>query len=309
MADGFHLGRKLSPLVERVTASYQSDRRTHYIDNEYLPSRREIVEIIELLLELVYPGYHGRQGLTWDNVAYHVGELLPRIADKLERQVRSALCHQSEVEGTGCSDGGRRRSGEMTLAFLDRIPSVRERLAADAQAAYDGDPAAVGTDEILLAYPGFLAVSVHRLAHELHAMGVPLIPRIMTEWAHSVTGVDIHPGAAIGRSFFIDHASGVVIGETTVIGDSVKIYQGVTLGAMSFPKDERGKVIRGYKRHPTIEDEVVIYANATILGGETVVGARSTIGGGVFLTRSVPADCRVTLSDPQLKVSSRRPRT
>ncbi len=172
-------------------------------------------------------------------------------------------------------------------------------------AAYDGDPAATGCEEVILAYPGFRAIFTYRIAHELHLLGVPLIPRIMTEFAHQETGVDIHPGARIGRSFFIDHGTGVVIGETTRIGDHVKLYQGVTLGALSFPKDERGRLIRGTKRHPTVEDGVVVYAGATILGGETVIGSGSVIGGSVWLTTSVPPGTRVTLQGDQLKLEPR----
>ncbi|HSW44790.1 MAG TPA: serine acetyltransferase, partial [Phycisphaerae bacterium] len=186
------------------------------------------------------------------------------------------------------------------------IPAVRDLLAGDVQAAYDGDPASVNTDEVILAYPGLLAVTVYRFAHELHVRGVPLIPRVMTEWAHTLTGTDIHPGAKIGRNFFIDHSTGVVIGETTEIGNSVKLYQGVTLGAMSFAKDERGQLIRGHKRHPTVKDNVTIYANATILGGETVLGEGSVIGGSVFLTGSVPPYAIVSVKSPELKIRTRR---
>jgi serine O-acetyltransferase len=178
-------------------------------------------------------------------------------------------------------------------------------LVLDVQAAYDGDPAASSLDEVILAYPGMLAVTVHRVAHELHVMGVPLMPRIMSEWAHSRSGTDIHPGARIGRSFFIDHATGVVVGETTTIGANVKLYQGVTLGALSIPKDERGRVIRDTKRHPTVEDGVTIYANATVLGGRTVVGADSVVGGSVFVTESVPPSTRVALRPPEVTVRAR----
>ncbi len=194
-----------------------------------------------------------------------------------------------------------------TMKFLQRIPHLREMLAGDVQAAYDGDPAAINTDEVLLAYPGMLAITVYRVAHELWKLEVPLIPRIMTEHAHGWTGIDIHPGAQIGKNFFIDHGTGVVIGETTQIGENVKIYQGVTLGALSFPKDERGRLIRGTKRHPTIENDVTIYANATILGGTTVIGQGSTIGGNVFITSSVPPGCMVSLKSPELKFRNRRP--
>jgi serine O-acetyltransferase len=191
------------------------------------------------------------------------------------------------------------------MRFLERTPHVRDLLAGDVQAAYDGDPAAINMDEVILAYPGVLATSVYRFAHELYLMDVPLIPRIMTEWAHAITGTDIHPGARIGRNFFIDHATGVVIGETAEIGNYVKLYQGVTLGALSFPKDERGRLIRGYKRHPTVQDRVTIYANATVLGGDTVIGAGSVIGASVFLTSSVPPNANVKMRDPELRVRPR----
>jgi len=302
----FEIGPKLPALVEQMAASYRSDPRTHHIDRRFLPNRQEIIEIVQLLLELVYPGYYGRQDLTSHNVSYHVGELLPKLGDKLCRQVFHCLCYQDELEGK--TEEGmpcQKRAREITLAFAEAIPRIREVLAGDVQAAYDGDPAAVNTDEVIIAYPGVTAVTVYRLAHELHEMGVPLMPRIMTEWAHTMTGVDIHPGAKIGRNFFIDHATGVVIGETTEIGDNVKLYQGVTLGALSFPKDERGRVIRGHKRHPTLKDRVTIYAGATVLGGETVLGDGSTVNGSVFLTKSAPADCIVSQKLPELRYRDR----
>jgi serine O-acetyltransferase len=189
--------------------------------------------------------------------------------------------------------------------FLRRLPQIRGLLIRDVQAAFDGDPAALNIDEIILAYPGVLAVSVYRIAHALYDLGVPMMSRIMTEWAHSKTGCDIHPGASIGEAFFIDHATGVVIGETTNIGDGVKLYQGVTLGALSFPRDSNGHIIRGRKRHPTVESGATLYANATVLGGQTTVGADSVIGGSVFLARSVPARSRVSLKEPELRVASR----
>jgi serine O-acetyltransferase len=189
--------------------------------------------------------------------------------------------------------------------FLSRLPEIRALLVRDVQAAFDGDPAATNLDEVILAYPGVLAVSVYRIAHALYDLGVPMMARIMTEWAHSKTGCDIHPGAKIGGGFFIDHATGVVIGETTEIGEGVKLYQGVTLGALSLPKDDSGHIIRGRKRHPTVEDGATLYANATVLGGQTVVGAQSVIGGSVFLTRSIPARSRVSLKEPDLRVASR----
>ncbi|MEP0844138.1 MAG: serine acetyltransferase [Phycisphaerae bacterium] len=306
MPGKFQIGEHLAELVDKIVTSYNADERTRHLDRQYLPSRREVVEIIQLLLELAYPGYYGRQNLHQHNVRFHVGELLPKLGEKLFEQVHQALCHESESAGQTEVPPCDKKARRMVMEFLERIPAIREMLAGDVQAAYDGDPAAVNTDEVIMAYPGVLAVTVYRFAHELYVMGVPLIPRIMTEWAHTMTGADIHPGAKIGRNFFIDHATGVVIGETGVIGDNVKIYQGVTLGALSFPKDERGRLIRGYKRHPTVEDNVTIYANAIILGGETVLGRGSVIGGSVFLTSGTPADATVSIKPPELKVRKHR---
>jgi len=310
----FDIDEKLPGLVTRIVANYLGDPRTRHIGRGYLPNRSEIVRIIELLLEVSYPGYFGRQDLSEKNVFYHVGELLPRLGQALYMQIFRSLCHQNEIEGNYDPNGPAdqalpldARARELTEQFLERITDVRNRLAFDVQAAYDGDPASMNTDEVILAYPGVLAISVYRYAHELYLMNVPLMPRTMTEWAHQRTGIDIHPGAKIGRSFFIDHGTGVVIGETTEIGDNVKIYQGVTLGALSFLKDERGRMVRGYKRHPTVRDNVTIYANAIILGGDTILGEGCTIGGSTFLTSSVPAGCTITSTAPELRV--RPPRT
>lgn len=309
MIGEFDLDNQLQDLVDRIVANYASDPRTRHIDRGYLPSHSEIVEIIEMLLEVSYPGYFGRQNLSTKNVRYHVGDLLPRLAQKLYLQMFRSLCHANEVNGnydpngpTGQALPFDAKARELTLAFLERIPSSRDVLAYDVQAAYDGDPASANTDEVILAYPGLLAITVYRYAHELYEMQMPVLPRTMSEWAHKETGIDIHPGAKVGRSFFIDHGTGVVIGETTEIGDNVKIYQGVTLGALSFLKDERGRMVRGYKRHPTVRNNVTIYANAIILGGDTILGEGCTIGGSTFLTSSVPAGCTVTTSPPELTV-------
>lgn len=308
MTDDFKIGAKLTDLVGRIVESYQSDDRTHRIDRRFLPSRTRLIQLIEKLLELVYPGYFGRQSLTSHNVGYHVGELIPQIADILHEQLHLALRYQAELQGGASPDDALldEKAGELSVRFIERIPAIREVLAGDVQAAYDGDPAAINVDEVILAYPGVLAVTVHRLAHELFKMDVPLIPRIMSEWAHLQTGVDIHPGATIGRSFFIDHATGVVIGETTHIGDNVKLYQGVTLGALSFPKDERGRLLRGYQRHPTVLDGVTIYANAIVLGGETTIGRNAVVGGSAFLTSSIPEDCTVAINPPVLRIKDSR---
>jgi len=293
-------------LADEFLDSYMSDERARRISQGYLPSRENIVEILEAVLDLMYPGYFGRRDLNRDNLGEHVAQLVAALAPKLEREMEHCLCYGRERE-PGRAEFGEcaPRARELAEIFLNRLPQIRALLIRDVQAAFDGDPAATNLDEVILAYPGVLAVSVYRIAHALHDLGVPMMARIMTEWAHSKTGADIHPGATIGESFFIDHATGVVIGETTDIGDGVKLYQGVTLGALSFPRDANGHIIRGKKRHPTVESGATLYANATVLGGETVVGAHSVIGGSVFLTRSVPPRSRVSLKEPELRVASR----
>ena len=297
---------ELDRLVEALLASYRRDARGQHVNRRYLPSRDQIIDVARLLLELFYPGYYGRQDLSDENLSFHVGNLLSTLREKLYAQVETCLCFAREMAGRpagDCGEAARRATSE----FLARLPAIRDALVLDVQAAYDGDPAAQSLDEVILAYPGFLAITVHRVAHELHRLGVPLMPRILSEWAHTQTGADIHPGARIGESFFIDHATGVVVGETSEIGARVKLYQGVTLGAMSHPRDERGRVVRGTKRHPTVEDDVTLYANAIVLGGETVVGAEAIVGGSVFLTRSVPAGSRVAMKPPELAVRGAEP--
>lgn len=300
-----HMGENLPRLVERIVASYFADERTQHIDRVHLPSRRGVIEICGLLLELTYPGYIGRKGLTRHNISYHVGELLPKLWEQLTDQIMKCLCHEHESR---CAPDdasplpSRDEAAELANRFVERIPEIRELLAEDVQAAYDGDPAATCTAEVILSYPAILAITIYRYAHELYNMDVPLMPRIMTEHAHYLTGIDIHPGARIARYFFIDHGTGVVIGETTDIGEGVKVYQGVTLGALSFPKDERGRLIRGYKRHPTVGRNVTIYAGATVLGGETELGDNSIVGGSVFLTRAVEPGHQVSIAPPVLRV-------
>jgi serine O-acetyltransferase len=312
----------VTPMIEELTGefleSYRGDTRARRISQRYLPSREAIVEILEAVLDLMYPGYFGRRDLSSDNLGAHVAKLVAALTPKLEREMEHCLCYGREREAQRVREGQREREGsraefgecaprahELAKVFLGRLPEIRSMLIRDVQAAFDGDPAATDLDEVILAYPGVLAVSVYRIAHALYDLGVPMMARIMTEWAHSKTGADIHPGANIGAAFFIDHATGVVIGETTDIGDGVKLYQGVTLGALSFPRDASGQIIRGKKRHPTVESGSTLYANATVLGGQTVVGAGSVIGGSVFLTRSVPPRSRVSLKEPELRVASR----
>jgi len=307
MTEDFVIGDKLTELVDYIVKSYEAEPRTQHIDKLFLPSPDSIVQLCRNMLELVYPGFIGRQHLTKHNVAFHVGDLLPRIGEALFREIYLCLCYVDENEhGTKRNEqtcGGKARS--ITLEYLRKIPAIREVLAGDVQAAYDGDPAALNLHEVILAYPGLLAISIQRLAHALYQLDVPIMPRIMSEWVHNKTGIDIHPGARIGKNFFIDHGTGVVIGETTEIGDFVKLYQGVTLGALSFPKDERGRVIREAKRHPTVCDHVTIYANAIILGGDTVIGDNSVIGGSVFVTSSVPPNSTVTIKPPELRLKQR----
>jgi serine O-acetyltransferase len=297
--------------LEEVTGdlldSYLGDQRARHVSRHYLPSREAIVEILESVLDLMYPGYFERRDLTEDNLEAHVAEKVAALVPRLEREMEHCLCYgrersePREAEFRDCAP----RAREVAEIFLRRLPQIRGLLIRDVQAAFDGDPAALNLDEVILAYPGVLAVSVYRIAHALYDLGVPMMARIMTEWAHSKTGCDIHPGATIGPAFFIDHATGVVIGETTHIGEGVKLYQGVTLGALSFPRDSSGHIIRGKKRHPTVENGATLYANATVLGGQTIVGADSVIGGSVFLARSVPARSRVSLKEPELRVATR----
>lgn len=296
------LSDKLREITNRLVETYSGcEVRAHNIDPELrLPSREAAIRVLVRLFGVLYPGFHGVQHLTEENVAFHVGAVLDEVAEDLAEQTYLAYYFEcrGERSGNGHGRGGRcqhcaERAEGAVERFFQGLPEVRRTLTYDVQAAYDGDPAASNLAEIIFAYPGLRAITVYRIAHELHLLDVPLLPRMMTEWAHMETGIDIHPGARIGRSFFIDHGTGVVIGETTDIGESVKIYQGVTLGALSFPKDERGKLIRGAKRHPTIADGVVIYAGATILGGDTVIGEGSVIGGNTWIIQSVPPHTKV----------------
>lgn len=293
---------RLQGITQEVVATYGSRDPGSHIDPERrLPSRAVVARILENLCSVLYPGFYGVQHLTPENVEYHVGALLDDIAADLYEQV--VLAHGFEApeeeppagNGTG-PEGGARTAGLAETAvdrFLTRLPVLRRLLLLDVEAAMDGDPAARSFAEIIFAYPGFEAITIQRIAHELWNLQVPLLPRIMTELGHSKTGIDIHPGARIGESFFIDHGTGVVIGETALIGRNVKIFQGVTLGALSFPKDERGRLVRGTKRHPTLCDNVVVYAGATILGGDTVIGEGAIIGGNTWVVESVPPGERV----------------
>jgi serine O-acetyltransferase len=296
MATDLRLESSSRSLAERIIETYEDCGPIHHLGHPSLPSGHEVAGILADLRELLYPGYGRRQDLHPGNIASHVGDLIEVLNDRLTKQVTRALRHESGFRDLETDFEAEAR--EIAGRLLESIPELRTTLAEDVQAAYDGDPAAKGFDEIILCYPGMAAIIVFRIAHLLHELGVPLIPRMMTEYAHSKTGIDIHPGATIGRRFFIDHGTGVVIGETTQIGDNVKLYQGVTLGALSLPSDAHGNLVRGKKRHPTVEDHVVVYANATILGGRTVIGHHAVIGASTWITRSVDPYTTVTSEGP-----------
>ena len=269
-----------------------------HVGPEPIPSRESIIEIIHRLQRILFPGYFVRERLDPVNLQYYLGQETISLFEDLARQISLCIRHECirhELPCTQCEDRGR----EEAMKFVRELPNLRMLLGKDVRAAYEGDPATGSYDEIIFCYPGLIAVMVHRIAHQLYSQEISLMPRIMSEYVHGITGIDIHPGAHIGESFFIDHGVGVVIGQTAHIGNHVRIYQGVTLGALSLPKDAVNR-LRGKKRHPTIEDDVIIYAGATILGGDTVIGARSVIGGNVWLTESVPPETNVFIKKPEL---------
>jgi serine O-acetyltransferase len=320
MAADIRLKEQLPELTRRIVETYQDVPTIQYLGHCPLPSNETIQGICEDLKEIIYPGYRRRENLHLGNVTYHVGDLVDGLHDKLTMQIGRALRHAVAASRAAAERGDEvptvpdelhhcleeadfEALGQAkAIEFLDQIPALRRVLATDVQAAYDGDPAVRTLDEVIFCYPGLEAVTIHRLAHRLHRLRVPLIPRMMAEWSHSRTGIDIHPGATIGDHFFIDHGTGVVIGETCEIGNHVKLYQGVTLGALSFQTDADGHLVRGTKRHPTIGDRVVIYANATVLGGTTVIGHDSVIGSNVWLTRSIAPRTTVVLERPKLRM-------
>jgi len=294
-SDGPFRWEGLSDVVDAlVTATVEFPRgRRRPFGRRALPSREVLEKVVADLRAILFPAYFGPSDLSEDGVRYYIGHRLDAVLGELQEQVRRGLLfactHGDATQCITCE----RAAGEVTRAFALRLPAIRELLGTDAQAAYEGDPAATIPDEPVFCYPGLTAVTHHRVAHELYALGVPLIPRIISELAHAETGIDIHPGARIGGSFFIDHGTGVVIGETSVIGERVRLYQGVTLGARSFPMDEHGRPVKGWPRHPVVEDDVTIYAGATILGRITI-GRGSSIGGNVWLTRGVPPGSHVS---------------
>lgn len=290
--------KRIQDLVDQIAQTYKGDTGINFIDVSNLPVRDKIVEVLDFLIEILFPGYTGKRAVTKSNVHYIVIDILYHVYTELAEQIERAYTYQCRMQKCDTGDC-RAMAEEATLHLLTQVPQIREMLKGDVGAAFEGDPAAKSHEEIVISYPCITAIATYRIAHELYLKQVPLIPRIMSECAHAKTGIDIHPGATIGRNFFIDHGTGVVVGETTIIGDNVKIYQGTTLGAMSFPRDERGRIIRGRKRHPTIEDDVTIYAEATILGDVTI-GKSATIGGNVWIKQSVPPGYTVTTANAHL---------
>ncbi|HEY3790057.1 MAG TPA: serine acetyltransferase, partial [Urbifossiella sp.] len=306
MAMDLRLKDELPDITEQLVDTYTECSRMNHLGHEPLPSRVGVAEIVADLFEVLYPGYGKRQNLHLGNIGYYVGSLVDALHDKLTLQIARALRHElcEEAPHIDCEKMAQPKAMEL----LRRLAEVRKVLERDVDAAYRGDPAARSHHEIIFSYPGLEAITIYRVAHELNLLKVPYIPRMMTELAHAKTGIDIHPGASIGSGFFIDHGTGVVIGETCEIGMGVKLYQGVTLGALSFTKDDDGDLVHGdYKRHPTLRDGVVVYANATILGGQTVVGERAVIGSNVWLTESVPPDTTVVLEKPRLRLKGAKP--
>jgi serine O-acetyltransferase len=281
--------QQIEGIVDSILEDYTQGRDIDRIEPFRHPDKDVVIDIIDKLRRIVFPGYFLEKNYRIYNAKHNLSMLIEDVMFNLNRQIGLVL-QDSE------------KSQEICLEFFRSIPKVRALVQTDLQAAYDGDPAASGKEEIVYSYPGLFAITVYRLAHVLQVLGVPMIPRMMTEYAHSVTGIDIHPGATIGQHFFIDHGTGIVVGETTVIGNGVKIYQGVTLGALS---TRGGQSLRGKRRHPTIEDNVTIYAGASILGGETVIGRDSVIGSNAFITSSIAPNTTVTIKNQELQLRSR----
>ena len=285
---------QIENVVDNILADYLLGRDIDKIDLNRHPDKAVITDIIQKLQRIVYPGYFRDKSYRIYNVKHNLSMLIEDVMCNLNEQL--VLVYQAHGMDAAASE---EKSQQVCLEFFRAIPRIRALVQTDVQAAYDGDPAATSKDEVIFCYPGLFAITVYRLAHVLYKLDVPMVPRIMTEYAHSITGIDIHPGATIGKNFFIDHGTGIVIGETTIIGENVKIYQGVTLGGLS---TRGGQSLRGKRRHPTIEDNVTIYANASILGGETVVGKGCVIGASAFVTKSVPPCTTVSIKSQELQM-------
>jgi serine O-acetyltransferase len=289
----------LKQIADNLITSYHEVGGINRIDCGNLPSKRRIAAICEQLLQLLFPGFHDEEPIASEELEMMTNERIAELVQQFEIEIAKSLRLRDVDSG---SEDVRVEAHNIVCEFLNELPRLRELLRTDVVAAYEGDPAAKNFDEVTLAYPCVEAIAIQRVAHVLYLKDLPLIPRVMTEWVHSLTGIDIHPGAEIGTHFFIDHGTGVVIGETCVIGNYVKLYHGVTLGARSFPKDENGRVVKGNKRHPNVEDKVTIYPNATVLGGQTTIGEGSTVGANVFLRQSIPAGSFVSNETEYLRV-------
>lgn len=290
--------KQLSTVVEHIIDDCQNEDCFTHINYDPFPSVESVAQIIKKLKEIIYPGYFTSGKLDPTNLNYRMGQTVTDVFDQLSDQISNSIRHHCFRYGQPCSDCHEQAQSK-TLQVLAAIPDLRKVLSNDVRAIYKGDPAANGYDEIIFSYPGLLAITIFRIAHLLFELKIPILPRTMTEYAHSITGIDIHPGADIAESFFIDHGTGIVIGETTKIGKNVRIYQGVTLGALSLPEDA-GERMKGVKRHPTIEDDVIIYSGSTILGGDTTIGAGAVIGGNVWITKSIKPGTKVLLESPNL---------
>ena len=291
------LEQQIEQVVDTILADYGQERDIDRMEYHRQPDKDKLIDIVEKLRRIVFPGYFREKTYRIYNAKHNLSMLIEDVMYNLTEQVTRVLQTEDMTQ-----QQAREKAQEVCLEFFRQIPQVRAMVQTDLQAAYDGDPAATGMAELIFSYPGLFAITVYRLAHVLYLLKVPMIPRIMTEHAHSVTGIDIHPGATVGKYFFIDHGTGIVIGETTVIGENVKIYQGVTLGGLS---TRGGQDLRGKRRHPTIEDNVTIYANASILGGETVIGRECTIGSSAFITKSVPPCTTVMMKNQELQMKTR----
>lgn len=295
------MDKALSDVAKEVLASYEKVGGLNNTDGSNLPSKRAIGVICEDLLQILFPGFHDEEAVEKKALGMLTRHRIASVSERLDEQI----CKSLRTSDPGCPT---ERSRSIMIAFFQSLPEVRELLRTDIEAAYEGDPAAISREEIILSYPCIETIAIQRLAHQLYKADVPMLPRMMTEWAHSRTGMDVHPGAAIGTHFFIDHGTGIVIGETCTIGNHVKLYHGVTLGARSFAKDERGQIVKGGKRHPNVEDYVTVYPNSTILGGETTIGANSTIGANVFLMHSVAPNSLVVYEEKQLMIRDKAAR-
>ncbi len=296
----FELKGQIFDVVESLAVTYVQDDLLTNAGDFPLPSREEVIKILADVENVLYPGYFGEMRVDRVNYKYYLGIKMNDIFEGFSFQIAKSLRHNC-VRAHKVCDRCMQRGQEETVRFMKQLQNMRKMLEGDVKAVLENDPAASRVEDVIFSYPGIKAITIYRIAHELYHQEIPILPRIMTEYAHAATGIDINPGAHIGEDFFIDHGTGIVIGETCIIGNRVKIYQGVTLGALSMPRDKAGKVIVGTKRHPTVEDDVTIYSGATILGGDTTIGAGSVIGGNVWLTNSVPSGTKVIIEPPRLQ--------